>query len=152
MMSNKELVLSILKAMGTKDSLELRNKAATMTQTEIIDAEHMVPDFDPSKDYSDYPVGSPVAFEGNIYTLIIPHNASDYPDSNPFNARALWSLCHTKNPEKAVAFVAPNGTSGLYMKDECYKNDAGEIYICNEDNTIYSHEEYPSAWTLHTSQ
>lgn len=60
--------------------------------------------------------------------------------------RALWGLVHTKNPSDAKPWVAPYGTSGMYMKDEVYKDAEGKIWKCLFDNTVYTAAEYSAAW------
>lgn len=157
-MTNKELVHSIIFAQGKADALNLRTRAADLTGTEIIAEEDKVPMFDPKKDYSAWPVGAPVYDihdgEKQVFTLIIPHNASHYPDVRPNNNRTLWNLTHTKDAAKAKAFVAPSGTSGLYMADEVcavYTEDGERlVYRSNVDNNPYSPTEYAQNWTLVT--
>lgn len=146
MSDSRTLVLNILRELGKKQSEDFRQKALSMTDSEIIANEYLIPEFDSSKDYSDWSTGSPVTYNGQVYGLLQPHNASFYPDSNPMNNRALWNLKHTKTPKDAKPFVEPQGISGLYMKDECYVDQNGNIYICNEDNTIYNAVDLPSAW------
>ena len=133
------------------DARTLRSRAATgeVTDTEIIDSELAVPAFDPKKDYMDCPAGTPVRDEGQVWTLIQPHNAASYV-GRPSTLRALWGLCHTRNPKKAKPFAAPYGTSGLYMEGECCL-DNGAVYISIVDLNPYSPSEYPQNWTLYTA-
>jgi len=155
-MTSKEIALSAMRSQGKADALDLQTRieSGTMDDTAIIDEEEKIPYWDPNKDYTNCPRGYAVAFdiegERNIFGLLIPHNASHYPNDNPENNRTLWSLKHTKNPRKARAYVRPNGTSGLYMLDECYK--AGEtVYISEIDNNGYTYEEYPQGWRIWTA-
>lgn len=135
-MTNKEFVLSIMREQGRNDAVSLRSRSADMSGTEIINEEQKVPEWDGQKDYTSWPVGSPVRFEDQVYTLLQPHNASYYPDSNPANTPALWSITHTTDPAKAKPYMAPNGTSGLYMKDEVCTLD-GAIWKSLQDNNPY---------------
>ena len=150
-MSSKERVLNRERERGRADALDLVSRLPNMTDTEIINEEEKIPAWDGAKDYTSYPVGFVVSFpingELNIFGLLQPHNAAYYPDTNPDNNRALWSLKHTKNPLKARGYVRPSGTSGLYMKDECYK-DGEVVYISAIDNNAYTFEEYPQGWTI----
>ena len=118
-----------------------------MSGTQIIDREFSIPAFDGKKDYSEYPVGAPVTDEGQVWTLIQPHNAAHY-EGRPSTLRALWSLCHTKNPEKAKAWVDPYGTSGMYMTGECYKDEDGNVWQAKQDNLVHDAAAYPAGWTL----
>ena len=135
----------IFYGMGRKNALALRYAAHGMTGTEIIDREQDAPQYDPQKDYSGYPAGSPVRDGGQVWLLLQPHNASHYT-GRPADLRALWGLAHTTNPAKAKAWVAPYGTSGIYMKGECYRGAGGAVYRCRAENTVHSAEEYADAW------
>ena len=137
----------IFRSLGRADALKLREEAASLNGTQIIDREHCVPAFDPTKDYSGFPVSSPVADEGQVWLLIQPHNAANYV-GRPSTMRAQWGLCHTTNPAKAKSWVDPLGTSGMYMKDEVYKVEDGSVYRCLFDNTIHDARMYPDGWEL----
>lgn len=134
--------LDIMYAEGRRQALDLQARAPEMTGTELIAAENIVPAFDPSKDYSGWSVGSPVADEGQVWTLIIPHNAAEYPGTRPTTNRACWGLAHTKDKAKAKPWVASYGISGLYMTDEvCTFPHAGSgkihVWRCTVDNNEY---------------
>lgn len=146
-MTSKERVLEREKQRGRSDALDLVSRISGMSDTEIIDEEDKIPQFDPNKDYTGYAIGFAVQDAGQTYGLIQPHNASHYPEQRPVDLSALWGVKHTKNPLKAKAYVRPLGTSGLYMKDECYKaNDT--VYISEIDNNAYTFEEYPQGWRV----
>lgn len=129
---------------GRRQALVLQESAQSMTGTEIIDHEVNVPAFNPQKDYSTWPAGSPVSDEGQVWTLIQPHNAAHYA-GRPSSLRSLWGLAHTTNPAKAKPFVAPYGTSGLYMVGECCTEN-GSAYRSKQDNNYYAPSEYPQWW------
>ena len=42
----------IFRSLGRADALKLRQEAASITGTEIIDREHAIPAFEPARDYS----------------------------------------------------------------------------------------------------
>ena len=143
--------LEKMREKGAYDARQLQDKVAagTVTQTEIIDEEIAVPAFDPQKDYSAWPVNSPVSDEGQVWLLLQPYNAANY-EGRPSTLRALWGLAHTKNPAKAKPFVAPYGTSGMYMKGECILWTDGKVYVSSADNNVYTPSEYAQNWTLYT--
>lgn len=91
------------------------------------------------------PIGAPVRDGEQLYKLLQPYNASTWPDQRPADLPALWSICHTKDPSKAKEWLAPNGTSGMYMSGECCV-DGGVVYRCLTDNTVHSPTDYPQAW------
>lgn len=143
-MTTKDLVLSIMRSQGAADALDLRRRAPDLDGTAIIAEESKAPNFDPEKDYSGWPKGAPVQDEGQVWTLIQPYNARNY-EGRPSTLRALWGLCHTKDPARAKEWVAPYGTSGMYMTGECCV-DGGVVYRCLTDNTVHSPTDYPQAW------
>lgn len=144
-MDAKTLVLDVLRDLGAREAAQLRAGAADMDGTTIIAMERAVPAWDKQQDYTGWPVGAPVADEGQVWTLIQPHRAADY-EGRPSTLRALWGLCHTKDPEKAKPWVEPYGTSGLYKKGECYLSAKGKVLRCLVDETNYDAEAMPSYW------
>lgn len=144
-MENKDVVLEILRDLGRREAAALRETASTLTGTDIIAQERAVPPWDPEKDYTLCPAGTPVTDEGQVWTPIQPHNAANY-QGRPSTLRALWGLTHTTDPAKAKPWVDPQGTSGMYMKGECYKAADGIVYRCLQDNCVYNAEALPSAW------
>lgn len=135
----------IFRSLGRADALRLRQEANGLSGTQIIDREHSVPAFDPARDYIGYPVGAPVADEGQVWLLIQPHNAASY-DGRPASLRALWGLAHTTNPARAKLWVDPFGTSGMYMKGECYKDAEGDVHRALDDNLAQDASALPDAW------
>lgn len=138
-------MVDVFRALGRSDALALRTEAARLDGTQIIAREVSVPDFDPKKDYSAWPAGSPVQDGGQVWTLIQPYNAANYT-GRPANLRALWGLCHTTDPDRAKAWVEPLGTSGMYMQGECYIAEDGTVYRALHDNLVYTAEAYPAGW------
>lgn len=145
-MTNQEIVLSAMRSLGYQDAKNLRSRSPDMDGTSLIREEEKIPDFDPTKDYTDWPAGSPVVDEDQVWILLQPHNASFY-EGRPSTLRALWGLCHTKDPNKAKPFVSPEGTSGMYMKDECVL-DVNLVYVCLEDNVIYPPSVLSDKWAI----
>ncbi len=139
----------IFRSLGRADALKLREEACAMTDTEIIDQEHSIPAFDPFKDYSGWPIDAPVTDEGQVWLLIQPHNAAHY-EGRPSSLRALWGLAHTTKPAKAKPWVDAYGTSGMYMKGECYKAKDGTVYRAKADNLVHDAAALPGSWEIVT--
>ncbi len=148
-MMTKAESLTKMKEKGAYDALELRTEAADgkLDGTQIIAREGAVPAFDGQKDYTGWPIGSPVADEGQVWLLLQPHNAAHY-EGRPSALRALWGLCHTKDPAKAKPWVDAYGVSGMYMKDECYLAVNGIVWRAKEDNLVHDAEAYPAGWEM----
>lgn len=139
--------LDIFREAGRQAALQLRSVAAGMTGTEIIDREQDAPQFDPQKDYTGFPVGSPVRDDGQVWILLQPYNAAFYPQ-RPAELRALWGLAHTTDPAKAKPWVDPYGTSGMYMKGECYVDEFGVVWRCKDDYVVHPVTDLPTAWEV----
>ena len=150
-MSSQKMILDLMRAQGKADALDLRSRSPGMDGTGIIAEETKIPAWVATKDYSEWPAGSPVTDEGQVWTLIQPHNAANY-DGRPSTLRALWGLAHTTDPAKAKPFVDPLGTSGLYMTGECCTDpnaeDPTSVYRSKYDNNAYSPSAYPLNWEL----
>lgn len=133
--------LDMIRRSGKADALDLRERAPSLTGTEVIAEESKVQAFDPDKDYTGWAAGAPVADEGQVWILIIPHNAADY-SGRPSTLRALWGLAHTTDPAKAKPWVASYGTSGLYALNECctYPYTDGTPHVFRN---LYDGNEYP---------
>ena len=144
MITNLE-TLDIMYQEGRRQALNLQTRAVSMTGTEIIAEEKKIPIFNEEKDYSKWPVGSPVIDDSQVWLLIQPHNPAHYPGLRPSTNRSCWGLAHTTDPEKAKPYVAPYGTSGLYMVGECCTEN-GNIYRNKQDNNPYAPSEYPQWW------
>ena len=80
-----------------------------------------------------------------MWTLIQPHNAANY-QGRPADLRALWGLCHTKDPAKAKPWVDAYGTSGMYMTGECYRAEDGTVYRAKQDNLVHNAAALPGSW------
>jgi len=136
------------KERGRADALDLRERSPELDGTALIAEERKIPLFDPQKDYTGWPVGSPVREpvdgEYQVFSLLQPHNAAHY-DGTPSVLRALWALCHTKEPARAKPYVAPLGTSGLWMMDECCTEN-GRVYRSVVDYGAYAPSEYGANW------
>lgn len=122
---------------GRRNALALREESPSLTGTQIIERETDVPSFDPGKDYTSWPRGSAVADGGQVWLLEIPHNAASYPGLRPADNRACWGLAHTTDAARAKPWMAPYGTSGLYMEGECCTHE-GHVW-----RNLYDRNEFP---------
>lgn len=144
-MNSKDRVLARERQRGRAAALDLAARAPDLDGTAIIAEEDHTPAFDPAFDYSGLTPGAPVRDEGQVWQLIQPHNAAHYT-GRPATLRALWSLCHTKDPSRAKPWVDPYGTSGMYMTGECYKAENGPVYRAKQDNLVHDAAAYPAGW------
>lgn len=144
-MDNKEYVLGKMREVGLRAAEDLQTAATDMDGTALIVREGDIPDFDPDKhQYLNWEVGNCVRDDGQVWQLLQPYDSTVYKD-HPSNMRTQWSLCHTKDPAKAKPFVPAQGTSGMYMTDECCTED-GKVYRSKVDNNVWAPGEYPDYW------
>ena len=144
-MKSQEMILDVMRQQGRVDALDLRSRAAEMDGTAIIAEEAKAPEFDPEKDYSGWPVGAPVRDGEQVYKLLQPHNAAHYPGVRPANSPTLWSVTHTKDPARAKPWKKPDGTSGMYMRDECC-TESGTVWRSVVDDNAFAPSAYPQNW------
>ena len=138
---------NLAEAMGIfskQNAQHLKEQGKGMSGTEIIDQELFVPEWKPANYQT---VGAPVKFDGQVYKVLQAHDSTSNPDWTPAATPALWSVCHTTDPAKAKPWLEPQGTSGMYQLDECYRADDGTIYrqIYDGDN-VYNAEAMPDRW------
>lgn len=140
------LAVDAMKMKGAADAAALAAKAVSgeADGTYLIDRAAEIPTWR-QRDYSGVLVGTPYKWQGRVYKLWQPHNAAEQPDWTPDRAVSLWDLCHTANPEKATEYVPPQGSRGLWQKEECCVQD-GHIWRNLEANNAYGPSELPERW------
>lgn len=127
-----------------QNAQHLKEQGESMSGTEIIDQELFVPDWKPANYQT---VGAPVRYEGQVYKVLQAHDSTSNPDWTPDTQPALWSVCHTTDPAKAKPWLEPQGTSGMYYKDECYRADDGTVYRQIYDGgNVYDAAATPDRW------
>lgn len=139
-------VIDVFRDLGRDKAKALKARVGEMDGTELIENEYGIAPFDPQRDYLNAPADTPVTDEGQVWTLLIPHNAAHYPGLRPSTNRACWGLAHTTDPKRAKPWVDPYGVSGLYKLGECYKAKDGTVKRCLVEQTEYDAEDMPSYW------
>ena len=144
-MDYKEYVLGKMREIGLNAATLFQEQAPELDATAIIDREDDIPDFNPDlHQYLNWQKGQCIRDNGQVWQLLQPYDSNVYKD-NPQNLRAQWSLCHTKDPLKAKPYVAPFGTSGMYMINECCTEN-GKVYRSKIDNNVWTPSAYPTGW------
>lgn len=140
----KEKYLSLIKAKGANNAKNLRElaSAGALTDTEIIDNEKDIPFWTAKKDYSNCEIGTPVRFNNQVYGLLVPHNAADFPSFTPETENFNWQVKHTQNPAAAKPYIP-----GIYMlNDCCIFND--RVWASAIDDNITEPNLENSNWNL----
>ena len=144
-MTAKENVLSRERQRGRADALGLAARASGLDGTAIIAEEDHIPPWRENAVYTADMVGWPLRDGEQVYTLLQAHTPAHNPGSRPADLPAIYSRKHTTDPKRAKPWMALNGTSGMYMKEDCAV-DAGHIWRSKMDNNVWRPTEYPEGW------
>lgn len=130
---------------GREKALELREQAASLTDTEVIRQEAFIPEWKPGPQLLEALVKRSALDQ--VYRVLQAHDSTVSPEWAPESQPALFGVCHTTDPEKAKPWAEPQGTSGVYRKDECYRDEAGQVWWqVYEGDNVYDAAELPERW------
>ena len=121
-----------LRAKGKADAAALAARAVSgeATDQELLDSQSTIPTWW-ERDYTNVPAGTPYQWQGMIYKLVQPHNATGNPGWTPDAVPALWAA--VSNPgETGTAenpITAVRGMEYVYGKHYLDPEDE-EIYLC----------------------
>lgn len=144
-MTSKERVLQRERDRGRAAALDLAGRAADMTGTEIIAQQGRVPAWREDAVYTAAHVGYPVQDNDQVYTILQPHTPAHNLGCRPADLPAIYSIKHTTDPKKAKPYLAPNGTSGMYMTGDCCTHE-GHVKRSTIDNNVWPPADYPDGW------
>lgn len=135
-MNSKDRVLQRERDRGRADALSLASVANELSGTDLINNEDKIPLWSENAVYTTAHVGYPVQYDGQVFTILQPHTPAHNPGIYPVDLPAIYSIKHTTDPTKAKEYVAPNGTSGMYMLNECCTKD-GQTWVSLIDNNVW---------------
>ena len=148
MLTNKELVLEILKQYASDNAKAIQNNADEMTGTELYENEAFIPEFSEAVKLKNmltrkagFVCKSPA---GRIVRLIQPYDSGIYTDE-PEKLIAQWGFKWSTDPAKALPFIAL--ATSPYMKDDCCTEN-GNTYRSNNDNNVHAPSEWAQGWEL----
>ena len=144
-MTAKDRVLERERSRGRAAALSLAARASGLDGTALIAEQGHVPAWREDAVYTTEHVGFPVQDGGQVYTILQPHTPAHNPGVRPAGLPAIYSIKHTTDPKRAKHYMAPNGTSGMYMKDECAVEN-GRVYRSVIDNNVWAPAGYPAGW------
>ena len=128
LMNSKERVLQREREKGRAAALSLAMRANDMDGTSLIREESNIPLWSENAVYTSEHIGYPVQDNGQVYIILQAHTPANNPGVRPADLPAIYSIKHTKDVDRAKPYIAPNGTSGLYMIGEVCTKD-GKIWI-----------------------
>ena len=133
-MTDKELVLTTMRKYGKAVAENLQERVPEMNGTEIIAEEEFFPDFDPARQYLNYPAGYVCKSAlGNAVKLIQPYDSTIYTQQ-PEELSAQWGFYWSTDPKKAKPFVAIS--TSPYMTGDCCTNN-GHVWKSGQDNNVW---------------
>lgn len=133
-MTDKELVLTTMRKYGKAVAENLQERVPEMNGTEIIAEEEFLPDFDPARQYLNYPAGYVCKSAlGNAVKLIQPYDSTIYTQQ-PEELSAQWGFYWSTDPKKAKPFVAIS--TSPYMTGDCCTNN-GHVWKSGQDNNVW---------------
>lgn len=144
-MTSKDRVLQRERERGSAAALNLASRAPEMTGTAIIAEQGHIPAWREDAVYTIDHVGFPVQDEEQVYTILQPHTPAHNPGFRPKDLPAIYSIKHTTDPRMAKPYMAPHGTSGMYMMDECCTEN-GVVYRSKANDNVYAPSAYPPYW------
>lgn len=136
-MTSKERVLQRERDRGKAAALNLASRAPEMDGTAIIAEQSHIPAWREDAVYTAAHVGFPVQDGDQVYTILQPHTPAHNPGFRPVDLPAIYSIKHTTDPKRAKPYVAPNGTSGMYMDGDCCIYE-GRVWRSGQDNNVWT--------------
>lgn len=132
---------------GREKALELREQAASLTDTELIRQEDFIPEWKAGPQLLGALVKR-LAID-QVYRVLQAHDSTASPEWTPENQPALFGVCHSTDPDKAKPWAEPQGTSGMYQHGECYRDAAGQVWrqVYAGEN-VYDAAALPERWEL----
>lgn len=146
-MTSKERVLQRERQRGRAAALNLANRTVNdgLDGTAIIAEQDHVPAWSEQAVYTLAHVGCPVQDGDQVYTILQPHTPAHNPGFRPADLPAIYSIQHTKDPARAKPYMAPNGTSGMYMIGDFCRVDV-KVFRSTVDNNVWHPNDYPAGW------
>ena len=136
-MNSKNRVLQRERDRGRADALSLASVANELSGTDLINNEDKIPMWSEDAVYTTEHIGYPVQHNNQVFTILQPHTPAHNPGVFPVDLPAIYSIKHTTDPERAKEYVAPNGTSGMYMLNDCCTKD-GKTWVSLVDNNVWT--------------
>ena len=145
-MAAKDRVLARERARGRADALDLAGRAPDLDGTAIIAEEDHIPAWGETAVYTADMIGWPVQDDGQVYTILQAHTPANNPGVRPADLPAIYSRQNTSDPARAKPWMAPAGTSGVYVRGNCAV-DEGHVWRSTFDGSnVWRPTEYPAGW------
>ena len=145
-MTQKDIVLDAMRRQGQALALDLQDRAADMTGTELYAEDSYIPDFAAAKAAKNM-LARPAGFAcqstaGRVVRLLQPYD-SDIYSAEPEELPAQWGFVWSTDPAKALPFMAL--ATSPYMTGDCCTED-GQVYRSKIDHNVHAPSAYPQGW------
>ena len=149
-MTDKELVLQVLKDYSRDKALALQDASAGMTGTELYAQEQYIPDFQAAKATQNMLTRRASqtngfvcrSTAGRVVRLIQNYNSDERP-GEPETLPAQWGFVWSIDPRKALPFIALS-TSPYGENDCCI--DAGHVWRSKIADNVWQPSSYAQGW------
>ena len=132
---------------GRRQALDLQERSAEMDGTQLYAEDSIIPDFRAAcaaKNMLERKAGFVCKTSaGRVVKLLQPYDSNIYtgePESYP----ALWRFMWSKDPAKALPFVAIS--TSPFDKGDCCLNKEDKAKRSLINNNVWSPDDYPSGW------
>lgn len=147
MMTARERVLNREYQRGRAAALEVQERSADMTGTELNAVDDRIPRFAECVKKQNM-LTRPVGFvckstAGRVVKLLQVYDSEVYT-AEPEELPAQWGFQWSTDPKKALPFVAIS--TSPFMKGDCCLNLEGKAKRSTIDNNVWSPEDYPAGW------
>lgn len=144
-MTSRELVLDTMKKYGKLVAKGIQEKAPEMSGTELYEQDSYIPDFNPERQYLNFKAGYVCKSKaGRLVRLIQPYDSTIYTQQ-PEELTAQWGFYWSKDPAKALPFVALS-TSPYDTGDCC--TEKGRVYRSKFDGNVHAPSAWPEGWEV----
>ena len=141
-----EKMKTIMFNQGRADALDLQERSAALTGTELNAEGEKIPSFRASAARMNM-LERPVGFvckstAGRVVKLLQPYDSTIYPQE-PEELPAQWGFVWSQDPDKALPFIALS--TSPYNEGDCCTED-GQVFRSAMDGNVWAPSAYPAGW------
>ena len=141
-----EKMKTIMFNQGRADALDLQERSAELTGTELNAEDEKIPSFRAAAARMNM-LERPVGFvckstAGRVVKLLQPYDSTIYPQE-PEDLPAQWGFVWSQDPDKALPFISLS--TSPYNEGDCCKED-GQVFRSAMDGNVWAPSAYPAGW------
>ena len=141
-----EKMKTIMYNQGRADALDLQERSADLTCTELNAEDEKIPSFRAAAARMNM-LERPVGFvcksaAGRVVKLLQPYDSTIYPQE-PEELPAQWGFVWSQDPDKALPFIALS--TSPYNEGDCCTED-GQVFRSAMDGNVWAPSDYGAGW------